>query len=112
MTLSLQPFSLKYLKILSAVWKQNFKYIYIYIRNEVWRPNLITENFDFACYLYYLARRTLSFTLEITITRTTRMVENCDLLGYYAASSGKCNYHYSLRNNRMRAVWSTSRRKP
>jgi len=27
------------------------------------------------------------------------MVENCDLLGYYAASSGNCNYHYSLPNN-------------
>lgn len=60
---------------------------------------VIIENYDFACYLYYLDRRRLSLTLEITITRTNRMVENCGLKGYYAASSGNCNYHCSLRNN-------------
>jgi hypothetical protein len=27
------------------------------------------------------------------------MVEKCISLGYYAANSGNCNYHYSLRNN-------------
>jgi hypothetical protein len=71
----------------------------IYIRSEVWQSYCNNRRFRFGCYLYYLARRRLSFTLEITITRANGMVENCGLLGYYAASSGNCNYHYSMRNN-------------
>jgi len=30
----------------------------------------------------------------------TKLEETCSLLRYYAASSGKKNYHYSLRKNR------------
>ena len=37
------------------------------------------------------------------------MVENFVLLGYYAASSGNCNYHTPCVKTRMRAVSSTFR---
>jgi hypothetical protein len=70
---------------------------------------VIIQNSNFVSYLYYLARRRFLFTLEITIRRTNRMVENFVLLGYYAASSGNCNYHTPCVKTRMRAVSSTFR---